>query len=45
MAKIYDFYGYIKFEGEFKNGRKNGIGREYNKEGNIISEREYFDEP
>ena len=40
---IKEFFEYksIKFEGEYANGEKNGIGKEYNKEGDLIFEGEF----
>ena len=40
--KEYDeFHGFLKFEGEFYNGEKNGKGKVYDYDGNIIFEGEY----
>ena len=33
----------MEFEGEYLNGKKNGKGREYDNEGNLIFEGEYLD--
>jgi len=32
----------LKFEGEIKNGKKNGKGKEYDSEGNLIFEGIYI---
>ena len=32
----------IKFEGEYLNGKKNGKGKEYNLNGNLLYEGEYL---
>ena len=37
---IYEFI--IKFEGEYKDGKKNGNGKEYNSDGHLIYEGEYL---
>ncbi len=42
LGKEYYENGRIKFEGEYRNGKKNGIGKEYNKEGKLIFEGEYL---
>ena len=34
-GKEYDYSGKLSFEGEFKNGKRNGIGKEY-VEGKLI---------
>ena len=34
----YQDYGYINYIGEFKNGEKDGIGKEFDKFGNLINE-------
>ena len=40
--KIYNNYTHKKlFEGYFGNGKRNGIGKEYNEEGNVIFDGEY----
>ena len=36
-----DYYGKIKFEGEYFNGERNGKGKEYNYDENFIYEGEY----
>ena len=36
IFKEYDKYNYISFEGEYKNGERNGKGKEYDKYGNMI---------
>ena len=42
--KIYNSYNdRILFEGQYSNGNKNGKGREYDLEGRIIFEGEYYD--
>ena len=38
--KIYTFYCSLIFDGEYKNGIKNGIGKDYNN-GKLIFEGEY----
>ena len=40
IIKEYDFDDILKFEGEYLNGEKNGKGKEYNKDGNLIFEGE-----
>ena len=37
----YEFFGYIKYIGEFKDGMKEGFGKEYDKQGNIIYQGKY----
>ena len=37
----YQDYGYINYIGEFKNGEKDGIGKEFDKFGNLINEGEF----
>ena len=32
----------IKFEGEYLNGKRNGKGKEYDEEGNLIYEGDYI---
>ena len=39
----YEFLGYINYIGDFKNGRKNGLGLEYDKFGNILHEGKFED--
>ena len=44
-ATYYDscgYYDYLMFEGEYKNGKRNGKGKEYCKCGKIIFEGEYL---
>ena len=43
-GKIKELYenGYVKFEGEYINGKINGKGREYDSDGNLIFEGEYL---
>ena len=46
-GKEYDFYkGYLEYEGEFLNGKKNGKGKEYvySKEGTFIYEGEFLND-
>ena len=38
----YEFFGYIKYIGEFKDGMKEGFGKEYDKQGNLIYEGKYL---
>ena len=40
----YQFFGYINYEGEFKNGMKHGFGCEYDKCGNIIYKGKFFED-
>ena len=41
--KEYDYYkGFLLYEGEYLNGRRNGKGKEYNEHGNLIYEGEYL---
>ena len=37
----YEFFGYIKYVGEFKDGMKDGKGKEFDKNGNIIYKGNY----
>ena len=37
-VKEYDDYGNIKFEGEYLNGKRNGKGKEYYKNGKLMFE-------
>jgi antitoxin component YwqK of YwqJK toxin-antitoxin module len=39
--EFYEFFGYIKYEGEFKNDERHGFGKEYDKQGNLLYEGEY----
>ena len=41
-GKEYNREGDLVFEGEYLNGEKNGIRKEYNKNGNLIYEGEYL---
>ena len=41
IKKFHD-NGMLKFEGEIKNGKKNGKGKEYDSEGNLIFEGIYI---
>ena len=36
------FFGRLKFEGEYLNGKKNGKGKEYDEDGILIFEGEYL---
>ena len=40
--KEYDYWGKLKFEGEYLNGLKNGKGNEYDYWGKLIFEGEYL---
>ena len=40
--KDYDFYGYLKFEGEFLKGERNGNGKEYDNHCKLKYEGEYL---
>ena len=42
MEKEKNIFVKLQFEGEFKKGKRNGKGKEYNKYGNIIFEGEYL---
>ena len=39
--EFYEFFGYIKYEGEFKNDERHGFGKESDKQGNLLYEGEY----
>ena len=41
FIKEYNNNGYLRFEGEYIKGERNGKGKEYNDYGNIIYEGEY----
>ena len=44
IQKLYDdIDGYLKYEGEHKNGAFNGKGKQFDEKGNIIFEGEYID--
>ena len=38
IVKEYDYFGILSFEGEYLNVERNGKGREYNNEGNLLFE-------
>ena len=38
----YKFFGYNKYSGEFKDGKKNGFGKEFDKRGNLVYQGKYF---
>ena len=44
IENIENYYNriYLKFEGEYKNGQRNGKGKEYDKNNNVIFEGEYL---
>ena len=42
QGKEYNYYGKLKFEGEYLNGLKNGKVREYDDNGILIFEDEYL---
>ena len=42
-VKEYRYDGTLRFEGEYKNGRKNGIGKLYDLEGNLRYEGEFIE--
>ena len=48
IAKEFDFFNYkkifLKFEGEYLNGKKNGFGKGYDENGQINFEGEYLDD-
>ena len=44
IGKEYYENGKLKYEGEFKEGKKNGKGKEYDELGNLIFEGEYLDD-
>ena len=37
----YEFFGYIKYSGEFKEGKKDGFGKEFDKRGNLVYQGKY----
>ena len=37
----YEYFGHIKYIGEFKNGMKHGEGKEYDKKGYLIYQGKY----
>ena len=48
-GQVHEYYKYndsdkIEYIGEYKNGKKNGKGKEYNKNGKLIFEGEYLNE-
>ena len=45
VKELYAYNDYLIFEGEYKNGKRNGIGKEYDKYsyGKLIYEGEYLD--
>ena len=42
MVKEYDYNYNLIFEGEYKNGERNGKGKGYNGDGKLIFEGEYL---
>ena len=42
VKEYYDCSKNLKFKGEYLNGQKNGIGKEYNDEGQLIFKGEYI---
>ena len=41
--RYYNSKNYLKFEGEYLNGKRNGKGIEYQSDGDLIFEGEYLD--
>ena len=45
LIKEYDYYGRLIFEGEYLNGKRNGVGKEYNElSGKLKFEGEYLND-
>ena len=42
--KEYHYYGCLKFEGDYLNGKRNGKGKEYYENGSLIFEGEYLND-
>ena len=42
FIKEYNYYGSLKFEGEYLNGEKNGKGKEYDYSGNLIFDGDFL---